>query len=266
MNRIDKKFKELRNTGKKALIIYIVTGDPDMGTTEKIVASLDRCGADIVELGVPFSDPMADGPTIQAASERALKNRVNLNTILKLVKRVRSRTDIPIALMTYYNPVFRYGVKRFVSDAKTAGVDGIIVPDLPPEEAGDMITSSRANDFKNIFLLSPTSSKKRIDLVSKKSGGFIYYVSLTGVTGARKRLPSEIAGNVRRIKSSTGKPVCVGFGISTPSQARALARIADGVIVGSAVIKIIEKNLGKADTHIKVGRFIASLSRAVKSV
>jgi len=232
----------------------------------KLVAELDRCGVDILELGVPFSDPIADGPTIQAASQRALKNKVNLKGILRLVRKIRERFDIPIALMTYYNPVYIYGIKDFVKDAKDAGVDGVIVPDLPPEEAGELISHSKREDFKDIFLLSPTSSRVRVKLVGKVSSGFIYYVSLTGVTGARRHLPKDIVSNVRMIKRSTQKPVCVGFGISSPSQARSIAKIADGVIVGSAVIKLIEKNLKNKNLPKIVGRFVTRLIKAVKSI
>jgi tryptophan synthase alpha chain len=266
MNRIEEKFKELKVKNKKAFVVYITTGDPDIGTTERLVMELDRCGVDILELGVPFSDPIADGPTIQAASERALHNRVNLKSILNLVRKLRRRTSMPIALMTYYNPVYRYGVKDFIADAKGAGVDGVIVPDLPPEEARELIAHSRDNDFDSIFLLSPTSSDERIRLVSKSSSGFIYYVSLTGVTGARKHLSPEIISNVRRIKKITDKAVCVGFGVSTPAQARSIGKIADGVIVGSAVIKVIEKNAGRRDLTQIVGRFVGGLVKAVKRI
>jgi len=263
-NRIDKRFKDLRRKKKKAFIVYITAGDPNMSQTERLVMELERCNVDILELGVPFSDPIADGPTIQAASQRALANNVNLKHIFALVKRVRKTTEIPIVLMTYYNPVYVYGVKRFVRDARLSGVDGVIVPDLPPEEAGELISGSKEHNFKDIFLLSPTSSKERISLVTKASKGFIYYVSLTGVTGTRKSLPKEIIANVRKIKRVSRKPVCVGFGVSTPAQARSISRIADGVIVGSAVIKKVEKNLHKKDMPKRVARFVKGLSRAVK--
>lgn len=265
MNRIDKKFKELRRNKKKAFILYITAGDPDIKTTERLVIESDRCGVDILELGVPFSDPIADGPTIQAASVRALRNRVNLGKIFGLVKGVRKKTDIPIALMTYYNPIFVYGIKDFVKDAIAAGVDGVIVPDLPPEEADELILCSNKYDFRHIFLLSPTSSRERIKLVSKRTSGFIYYVSLTGVTGARERLPKDIANNVRRIKRLTKKPVCVGFGVSQPDQARSIARVSDGIIVGSAAIRLIEKNLKKKDLAKILGRFVKGLIKAVKT-
>ncbi|MFH1753357.1 MAG: tryptophan synthase subunit alpha, partial [Candidatus Omnitrophota bacterium] len=182
------------------------------------------------------------------------------------VKRIRKKADLPIALMTYYNPVYRYGLKAFVSSAKGSGVDGVIIPDLPPEEAEELIAHSRRHDFSTIFLLSPTSSQERIKLVGRASRGFVYYVSLTGVTGARKKLSPEVASNVKRIKKATNKPICVGFGVSTPSQAKTIARIADGVIVGSAIIKVIEKNLKKRDLAVKVSSFVRPIAKAVKEI
>ncbi len=264
MNRIERKFRALKKEGKKAFIAYITSGDPDLKTTERLVPELQSRGADIVELGVPFSDPIADGPTIQAASERALKNGVSVKKILALVRRIRCSCGVPLVLMTYYNPVYAYGIERFVSDALGAGVDGLIVPDLPPEEAGGLIASSKKKGLDVIFLLSPTSAPGRMRLVSRASRGFIYYVSLTGVTGARKQLPSEIARNVRAIKKHTAKPVCVGFGVSGPSPAKSMAQASDGVIVGSAIIRVIEKNLGRKDLVKRVGRFVGTLVRAVK--
>jgi len=259
MSRINEKFKELKKNKRKALIVYITAGDPSLAISEKLVYALQTAGADIIELGVPFSDPMADGPTIQKASERSLKKRTNLNSILKLVRSIRKKSDLPIALMSYYNPIFRYGVKEFVKDAKNARVDGVIIPDLPPEEAGELVELSRRSDFSCIFLLSPTSTTKRIKLASKKSTGFIYYVSLTGVTGARKKLPKDIISQVKKIKRISKKPVCVGFGISSEKQIREISKIADGAIVGSAVIKVIEKNIGKSDLVKKVSNFVARL-------
>ena len=264
MNRIQKKFSDLKRKKKKALIVYITAGDPSIAATYKFAAEFDKSKVDILELGVPFSDPIADGPTIQAASLRALKNRVNLNKIFVLVKKIREKSEIPIVLMTYYNPVYRYGIKNFTEAAKKCGVDGVIVPDLPPEEANDLIKQSKKRDLKHIFLLSPTSSYERMKLVSKKSSGFIYYVSLTGVTGARRKLPPEITDKVKKIKRLTKKPVCVGFGISTPKQAGAIAKIADGVIVGSAIIKMIEKNIKHKNLVEKTGKFVNTLAGSIK--
>lgn len=266
MNRIRKRFDELKVQKKKAFIVYITCGDPSMSMTERLALEFDRLGVDILELGIPFSDPIADGPTIQAASQRALRGGADVRKILGLVRKIRRRSDIPIAFMTYYNPVYIYGVKEFIEDAARAGADGIIVPDLPPEEARGLILESDRQGFEHIFLLSPTSSPERIRLVSRSSSGFVYYVSLTGVTGARRRLPPDIADNVRKIKKATRKPVCVGFGISHPKQARAIAKIADGVIVGSAAINVIEKNLNKKDMPEAVAGFVKRLIKAVKAV
>jgi len=266
VNRIDRKFRQLKKDGKKAFIVYITAGDPDIRTTERLALELAERGVDILELGVPFSDPIADGPTIQQASQRALAKGINMAGILRLVRRIRRDSEVPIALMTYYNPVYRYGVKDFVKDAGASGVDGVIVPDLPPDEADELMAHSRREGFRNIFLLSPTSSPSRIKLVARSSNGFVYYVSLTGVTGARAKLPKEIVNNVRAIKRATKKPVCVGFGVSSPRQAASVARVSDGVIVGSAVIKLIEKNLGSRDMVSNVGRFARSLRKAVKKI
>ena len=265
MNRIDKMFRGLKRKRKKAFIVYIAAGDPSLSATERLVRDLERKGVDLVELGIPFSDPLADGPTIQRASERALSKGVRARDILRMVRRLRKSVSIPIVFMTYYNLVMQYGIKRFVSDSKKAGVDGIIVPDLPPEEAGELLTESRKKDFSLIFLAAPTSTGKRLKTIAAKTGGFVYYVSLTGTTGARKKLPGDVTRNVAALKRRTAKPVCVGFGISNPEQARSVARFADGIIVGSAVIKVIEKNLGKKNFYGKVGGFVKRLERSVHS-
>ena len=263
MNRIDEKFRQLRREKKKAFIAFITAGDPNLATTEKLALEFARLGVDILELGMPFSDPLADGPTIQAASERALKNRVNLADVFRLVERLRKKIELPIALLTYCNIVYHFGIKDFVKQAKIAGVDGVIVPDLPVEEAKDLIRTAKKNKFATIFLLAPTSDVRRIKKVCSASTGFIYYVSLTGTTGMRKSLPKELAGQLRRIKRVTTKPVCVGFGVSNPQQARETARLADGVIVGSAIIKVIERNLGRKDLVPKVTKFVRGLKQAI---
>lgn len=261
MNRIDKKFKELKKKRKKAFVAFIMAGDPNLAVTKELIFELEKQGADIIELGVPFSDPLADGPTIQRSSERALKNKINVDSVCNLVKSVRSKTQIPIAFLTYYNLVHHRGLKKFVRKAKASGVDGIIIPDLPPEESGDLRRVGTKNKFSIIHLLAPTSSNERIKMISKVSTGFIYYVSLTGTTGARKELPKEIASSLIKIKRITKRPLCVGFGISKPEQVKSISKSADGVIVGSAIVKIIEKNTGKKDLVKKVGRFVASLQK-----
>jgi len=264
MNRIDKKFEELKRTGKKALIVYIAAGDPNITITKRLVMEFENRGVDIVELGVPFSDPLADGPTIQAASQRALKHNICLKDIFRAVRSLRKTVRIPFVLMTYYNPVLQYGVKKFISDAKDSGVDGVIVPDLPHEESDELLSYAKKEDFSLVQFAAPTSTDDRLKAVSRKAGGFIYYVSITGVTGARSKLEHDVKENVRRIKRFTRKPVCVGFGVSTPEQARYISRVADGVIVGSAVIRVIEKYIGKRGLIKEVGKFVHSLAKGVK--
>jgi len=224
---------------------------------------LSKSGVDLIELGIPFSDPLADGPTIQRASQRALSNGVNTGAILKMVRSVRKKINLPLVFMTYYNLVAHYGLGKFVKDSKASGVDGIIIPDLPPEEGQELSKVSKKEDFSVIFLAAPTSTKDRLKVISDKSTGFIYYVSLTGVTGARKKLPKDVISHVKSLKRITKKPICVGFGISEPKQAKRIANVADGVIVGSALIKIIEKNLKNKVLYKKVSNFAKSLKKAI---
>ncbi len=260
MNRIDLKFKELKAKGKKALIVYLTSGYPDLKTTEDLVIELEKTGVDIIELGVPFSDPLADGPVIQEASGYALKSqRVNLPAIFSLVSRIRKRSNIPICLMGYYNSIFSFGQVRFVNKALASGVDGVIVADLPPEEDKWLVNLARRKDLKTIFFISPTSALKRIHYISKVSTGFIYYVSLTGVTGERATLPPDLKQNIKAVKKYTQKPLCVGFGISKPQHLREVFKVADGAIIGSAVIKVIKDNIGKKDLVKRVGKFVERL-------
>ncbi len=260
MNRIDKKFKDLKKQRKKAFIAYITAGDPDLKTSAKIVLALEKSGVDLVELGIPFSDPVADGPTIQAASQRALKRGATLKKIFAQVLLLRSKTEIPLVFMTYYNPILKFGLKDFFKACRDTGVDGVIIPDLPIEEARDVVRLGGKSGVAVIFLVAPTSSKNRAREIAAKSKGFIYYVSLTGVTGARKNLPAEILSNVKMIKSVTDKPVAVGFGISDAKQAAMIAKAADGVIVGSAIVKIVGE--GK-NTIAKVSKFAGNLARSI---
>jgi tryptophan synthase alpha chain len=263
MNRIEQTFKRLKGRRQAALIPFIMAGDPDLKTTEVLAVRMAQRGADIIELGVPYSDPLADGPTIQAASQRALQNGVNLKSIFSLARKLQGIAS-PLVLMTYFNPIFRYGLQAFASDCQRSGIDGVIVPDLPPEEAGPWIKEARKFEVDTIFLAAPTSPEERIRLVSQVSRGFIYYVSITGVTGVRGNLPEELAPAVRRIKERIRKPVAVGFGISTPEQAKEVSGFADGVIVGSAIVKIVEEE-GKNDQLAeRVGDFIASLADAIR--
>jgi tryptophan synthase alpha chain len=236
-SRIEKVFKKSRKEGKKAFIPYIMAGDPSLDKTRDILLLFEESGADIVELGVPFSDPLADGPTIQRASERALKNGVTLRKVISFVKDIRQRTGIPIVLMTYFNPVFKYGIDNFIISARDSGIDGVIIPDLPPDEAGDFIKYAKKASLDTIFLLAPTSTEDRIKKVIKASRGFIYYVSITGITGSSLLLDGSMELLISKIRKYTDKPVAVGFGVSTSWEASAVAAVSDGVIVGSAIIK-----------------------------
>lgn len=264
MNRIDGVFNDLRAKGIPALIPFVTAGDPDMATTHGLILEMSKRGGDIIELGIPFSDPLADGPTIQAASQRALKQGANLQNIFSLVEKIRIQTDIPLVLMGYYNPMHRFGLERFARTAKEFGIDGVIIPDLPPEEAQAWKRVADPLGLYTIFLVAPTSPPDRINKIVKASDGFIYYVSVTGVTGARNRLPSDLVASLRLVKDYTNKPVAVGFGVSTPDQVRFLAPHVDGIVVGSAIIKIIEKHIGDDNLVPAVGDFIASLKQAIK--
>ena len=263
-SRIQKTFAQLKANGEKALITFITAGDPDLKTSKDIIFELEKSGADIIELGIPFSDPMADGPTIQAASERALKKGTTLKDVLELVKDVRKRSQIPIILFGYYNPIFAYGTERFAKDVKKAGADGILVVDLPPEEASELKAHTDSAGLDLVFLLTPTSDDNRMQLVAEKASGFIYYVSVAGITGARKELSGTIQKYISKVRQFTPLPVGVGFGISTPEQAREVSKWADGVIVGSAIVNVIEKNQDLPDLVTKVGKFVTKLKRGMK--
>lgn len=237
MSNISKTFNNLKKQGRKAFIPYIMAGDPSVERTKGLIKVLEECGADIIELGVPFTDPVADGPVIQRAAERALANGVTLRKVVSLVREIRLFSKIPIVLMTYYNPVFKYGEEAFIRDASEAGVDGLIIPDLPPDEAGSLIPVARKHRVDTIFMLAPTSTPERIKKVAKSSRGFIYYVSITGITGARLLLEESVAESISRVRGLTKTHVAVGFGVGSPEEAKAVAALADGVIVGSAIVK-----------------------------
>ncbi len=259
MNRIDQKFKELKRKRKKAFIAFITAGDPNLATTEKLVLAFEEAGVDIVELGVPFSDPIADGPTIQASSQRSLEKGTTLFQVFDLVKKIRGKTEIPIVLMMYYNPIFHLGEKRFVQKCIENGVDGVIVPDLPPEEAQTLIKLFKQNGLVNIFMAAPTTTKERMKKIVAASTGFVYYVSITGVTGVKKSLPTVYVNHINSIKRLTKKPVCVGFGITTPRQVKQISKFADGVIVGSAIVREVARHTGKKDLVKQVSRFVKRL-------
>lgn len=261
MSRIDQVFKRVRGKGQCVLIPFVVAGDPDLATTETLVEQMGEAGADIIELGVPFSDPLADGPTIQAASLRALKGGTHLKAVLALARNLKGRS-VPVVIMTYYNPVYRYGLQAFAKDCQESAVAGVIIPDLPPEEAGPWIQEGRKAKVDTVFLTAPTSTPERIQLISRVSRGYIYHVSVTGVTGIRGELSADLEPAVRRIRELSNKPVAVGFGISTPEQVREVGRFADGIIVGSAIVRIMEGAMGEKDRVRQVGNFISSLSAA----
>lgn len=265
-NRIQKTFERLKAKGEKALITFITAGDPDLKTTKDIIFELERSGADIIELGIPFSDPMADGPTIQAASSRALKGGTTLKKVLGLVKDIRKTSEIPIVLFGYYNPIFTYGVARFAEDAREVGADGVLVVDLPPEEAGELKRETDRFGLDLIFLLTPTSDNGRMRLVVEKASGFIYYVSVAGVTGTRDRLARSIPDYVKRVRGFTSLPIGVGFGISTPEQVRVVSGWADAVIVGSALVRVIEKNQGRRGLIKGVGSFVSKLKKETRGL
>ena len=264
MSRIEKTFAELKERGEAALIPFITAGDPDLQTTLRIMQALDRGGADCLELGIPFSDPTADGPTIQRSSERALKRPVSLPAIFRLLRRFRQSSQLPVVLFGYFNPLFRFGLEKFARQAAASGADGVLCVDLPPEESGELKRWTDAVGLDLIFLLSPTSGADRVELVGRASRGFVYYVSVTGVTGARRSFDDKLRGQVARVRQSTALPVGVGFGISTPEQAAWIASFADAAVVGSALVERIEKAKGSSNKAKQAGAFIARLKRALK--
>lgn len=241
MTRVEQCFANLRAAGEGALVCFVVAGDPDMETTRRTVLDLERAGADIVELGVPFSDPIADGPTIQAASMRALKAGATVSRVLDLVRSLRQESEVPIVLMTYYNPILKYGLQRFACDAASAGVDGVIVTDLTPEEAGPWKACADQAALNTIFLLAPTSTLQRIERVASLASGFIYCVSRTGVTGARPEMAEGLRELIQLIRSKTNTPIAVGFGISRPEHVREVCELAEGAVVGSALIDLASR-------------------------
>ena len=258
-NRIDRAFARLRNAGRKGLIPFLAAGDPSLEVTQALVREFEERGADVVEIGVPFSDPLADGVVNQRAYQRALANGVSLGRILDLVARIRQHSEIPLVLMSYVNPIHRFGLERFPAAARDAGVDGLILSDCPPEEMDGFLEVMGRAGVHPVLLVAPTSPDRRISLIGAQGRGYIYYVSLRGVTGQRDHLPDDLAAGIRRIRALTEKPLAVGFGISTPAQAGAVAAMADAVIVGSAIVATVEASLGRRDLVARVGEFLASL-------
>ncbi|MBI4402104.1 MAG: tryptophan synthase subunit alpha [Nitrospirae bacterium] len=266
VNRIEATFERLKAKREKALIAYLMAGDPSLQETEALVLELERAGADLIELGVPFSDPIADGPVIQKAAERALRSGTSLRRILSTVSALRTRTQIPLVLMAYYNTIHALGEEAFCRQAVAAGVDGVIVPDMPPEEAGPLEIAAAEAGPLLIFLLAPTSTPARRAMVARRSRGFLYYVSLTGITGAKLTDVGDVRKNVAKIRQVTNVPVAVGFGVATAEDAARVARIADGVIVGSAIVRQIGEHQHDPRLPEHVGQFVRSLKNAMHSV
>jgi tryptophan synthase alpha chain len=265
MNRLDQCFADLRSKGQRAFVAYICAGDPSLPKTAEIVLALEKSGVDIIEFGLPFSDPLADGIVNQMAADRALRAGATTSKILAFIAELRRQTQIPIVLFTYLNPVYTYGFEAFHRDAAAAGVDGVLILDLPPDEVGQNKELIENSGLKHIRLIAPTTPAERIKLIAAEAEGFVYYVSREGVTGAQVSLSNSIAGMVGQIKAATSTPVCVGFGISNPEQARTVAGMADGVVVGSAIVKLIEQHGRSPELIDQVTGFVKPLVDAVKS-
>lgn len=264
MGRIDETFARLRQRGERALVAYVMAGDPSLADTRRLVIEAERRGADLIELGIPFSDPLADGPVIQRAGTRALASGTTLPRVLELVSTLRAEVRLPLVPFTYYNPVLAFGLKSFARTAADAGADGLIVPDLPYEESEPLRAEAEAAGLDMIQLVAPTSTPARVKTIARVSRGFIYAVSLTGVTGERRALPAGLEAQLRTLRLVTTKPVCVGFGVSTPEQAASVGKLADGVAVGSAIVRTIEEHAGTADLVKHVGDFIAALKQPLR--
>jgi len=262
--RLAATFAALREREERALIPYFTAGDPSLALTRRLVIEASRRGADVVELGVPFSDPLADGPVIQRATQRAFQAGVTLPRVLELARELRGEIAVPLVFLTYYNPILAFGLKAFCGTAVESGADGVIVADLPPEESGPLRAEAQAVGLDLIHLVAPTSTPERMRKIAQASTGFLYMVSLTGVTGARAQLPAELQQNLRMLRGITTKPICVGFGIGTPDQAASVGEAADGVIVGSAIVQLVERHAGSGDLVTTIGDFIASLKEPLR--
>ena len=263
MNRLTEKMLKLKQEKQKALIIYITAGYPDLETTIKLVKLMETEGVDVIELGVPFSDPLADGPTIQFSSYAALQKGINLNRIFNTVKEIRKDCSIPLVLMSYINPVYKYGAEKFFQHCWEKGIDGVIIPDLIIEESNEFSRFARQNNIDIIFLATPTSSESRLKKIAQKTEGFLYYVALTGTTGTRDKLNKGLFPQLARLRRLCSKPIACGFGISSPKQAALVARYADGVIIGSAIIDLIRKSEDKKEALNKVKEFIFCIRREI---
>ena len=261
MTRIGRMFDGLKRDGRKGLIAYITAGDPAPDRTPALAEALERGGADLIELGVPFSDPIADGPVIQRAGERALKAGTSLKTVLSIAARIRERSQIPLLLFTYLNPVIRYGLERLARDAAAAGIDGCLLTDASVEEAADYVAAMHRHGLDTVFLAAPTSTERRLKLIAQYSTGFVYLVSRTGVTGERDSLSDAVAPLIRAVRAVTDLPLAVGFGVSKPEHVAELGRQVEAVVVGSALVRLIERNLDNTSLEIQLESFVRELKR-----
>jgi len=266
MNRIEERFAQLKHDGKKAFIVYIGAGDPDLEATRRLALTFDKSGVDILELGVPFSDPLADGLVNQLAAQRGLESGTTPPKVLATVAAIRKESKIPVVLYIYFNLIHRVGMEKFIQDAAKAGVDGLLVLDLPPEESDRYESLMKSAGLCHIYLVAPTTPEDRMEYIVKRGAGFIYYISREGVTGMQAKVASNLAQQVAKIRAHTPLPVAVGFGISNPEQARAVAKDADGAVVGSAVVNQIAQHGKSPELVAKVGQFVKSLADAVKSI
>lgn len=264
MGRIGERFAWLRGRHEAALVPFVTAGDPDLETTTELVSAMAQAGADLIEIGVPFSDPIADGPTIQRASQRALARGTTLRRVLERIEAMRSRVEVPLLLMGYANPFYAMGAEGFADAAAQVGVDGVICPDLPPEEGADLYDALEARGLDGVLLASPTTSDARLEMLAKRTRGFLYYVSLTGVTSARERLAEGLEERVRAVKARCQVPVCVGFGISRPEQAAQVAGFADGAVVGSALVECIEAAADREQAVAAAAELVGRLKDAMR--
>jgi tryptophan synthase alpha chain len=265
VGRISRRFAELRKTGELGLIAYLTVGDPSIEASEKIVLAAAEAGADVIELGVPFSDPVADGPTIQRASERALRGGTKLSDVIGLVRRLRAKTDVPFVLFSYYNPILQMGLAKFGAAAAAAGADAVLATDMIPEEAADYCTQMRAAGLDTIFLAAPTSTDARLERIARVSTGFLYLISRMGVTGARDSMPENLPALARRVRKFTKLPLAVGFGISQPEHVSMLGGIADAAVVGSSLVAEVEKAANAEDAAQGVGERVRILKEAARN-
>lgn len=266
MNRIEERFAQLRRDGKKGFIVYIGAGDPNLVATRELALAFDQAGVDILELGVPFSDPLADGLVNQLAAQRGLESKTTPPKLLKTISEIRKKSEIPVVLYIYFNLIHKIGMENFIRDAAKAGVDGLLVLDLPPEESDNYEALMRKHGLCHIYLVAPTTPEERMEFIVKRGSGFIYYISREGVTGMQSKVASNLAEQVSKIRAHTKLPIAVGFGVSNPQQAKLVAQDADAVVVGSAVVNQIAENGKSKDLVKRVGKFVKSLAAAVKSI